>query len=107
MSRRQKRREPRIVVCKNCREVFFTRDSGVYCKKAECQAAALKAPVPLEKVFSATNVYSLEVVNDPLEPGGFRAGQRFNLEEIEAMVKYWSFTPGTILRDLNGRLYVA
>jgi hypothetical protein len=48
---------------------------------------------------------ALTVVSDPLGTGGFAAGTRFSVEECEAMLKYFSFTPGTILQDANGKLY--
>lgn len=48
---------------------------------------------------------ALTVVSDPLEEGGFAAGTRFSVEECEAMLKHFSFTPGTILQDANGKLY--
>jgi hypothetical protein len=48
---------------------------------------------------------ALTVVSDPLEEGGFAAGTKFSVEECEAMLRHFSFTPGTILQDANGKLY--
>ena len=48
---------------------------------------------------------ALTVVSDPLEEGGFAAGTRFSVEECEAMLRHFAFTPGTVLRDANGKLY--
>jgi hypothetical protein len=52
-------------------------------------------------------VIGLTVVADPLGRGGFAAGTYFPHDEWVGMLKHWSFTPGTILRDRDGRLYKA
>jgi len=60
--------------------------------------------VPLEKAIER-KVRAMTVVNDPLVPGGFAAGTPFGQDEWEQMLRMMTFTPGTILRDGQGRLY--
>ena len=60
--------------------------------------------VPLEKAIER-KVRAMTVVNDPLMPGGFAAGTPFGQDEWEQMLRLMTFTPGTILRDGQGRLY--
>jgi len=50
-------------------------------------------------------VRAMTVVSDPLMPGGFAAGTPFGQDEWEQMLRMMTFTPGTILRDGQGRLY--
>lgn len=53
----------------------------------------------------ARNVIGLTVVHDPIDVGGFREGTHFGHDEWVAMMKYYTFTPGTILQDADGRKY--
>lgn len=47
----------------------------------------------------------LYVVDDPLDVGGWPMGKRFSQDEWQGMVRFLTFTPGTVLRDRFGRLY--
>jgi hypothetical protein len=61
-------------------------------------------PLPL-KVAIERKVTGLTVVLDPLEPGGFAPGTVFDKTGWHEMYARFAFTPGTILRDVAGRLY--
>jgi hypothetical protein len=64
---------------------------------------AEKAPL---QAAVARHVTNLTVVCDPLEEeGGFRAGVVFPKQDWTLMLQYLAFTPGTILRDAQMRLY--
>jgi hypothetical protein len=63
-------------------------------------------PVDL-KVAIDRHVVSLTVVCDPLgiEEGGFEPGATFGKNDWMQMFQRFSFTPGTVLKDGQGRLY--
>ena len=50
-------------------------------------------------------VIGLTVVHDPIDVGGFRPGTYFGHDDWVSMMKCWTFTPGTILKDMYGREY--
>jgi len=104
-----------MVEC-GCGEVFEAKRVSRY---GRCPACALRAKelaqarwwdrqrsenVPLETALTR-HVTNLVVVRDPLECGGFRAGAEFSQIEWHKMLDNFSFTPGTILRDAQHRLY--
>jgi len=68
------------------------------------RAKAKNYAAPIERAL-ARGVGSLSVVSDPLECGGFKPGTSFPKDYWELMVKDLTFTPGTVLKDGQGRLY--
>jgi hypothetical protein len=44
-------------------------------------------------------VSGARIVNDPLEPGGFKPGAYFSKMEVVVMVKANSFTDGTVVKS--------
>jgi len=107
-----------VIVCTNCGEGYVARrwvERG-WCRKKECRKAAnieyLHRSLGLAKVRPVDlrqailrRVKALEVVNDPLDVGGFAKGTVFIQEHWERMLFNFSFTPGTILKDSQNRLY--
>jgi hypothetical protein len=85
--------------CRECRKLAGYAAMRRAREKAKVVAVDLNQAV-------RRDVRILTVVSDPLKGGGFRAGVRFMKEEWEQMLKHLSFTPGTTLKDGEGRLYV-
>lgn len=107
-----------VIVCANCGEGYVgrVRVQRGFCRQKACQAAAQldrthksreKAKVVAVDLTLAINraVGSLIVVHDPLDRGGFGAGVVFDKEQWERMLANMTFTPGTVLKDGQGRLY--
>ena len=104
------------VICAGCGGTYEARRRSKYGYCPVCAAAAKRASqdrwherqkvmaVPLKKAVER-GVRSLTVVTDPLEFGGFRAGAQFSQDEWQQMLRLSSFSPGTVLRDGQGRLY--
>lgn len=109
-----------ILICPECGQGFQSRKFVAFARCLSCRKQALRnnviayranlkkgnsPPVPL-KVAIERGVTGLTVIFDPLEPGGFAPGTVFDKTGWQEMFRYFSFTPGTILRDASGRLYV-
>ena len=105
-----------VVICAGCGKGYVARKRIIngYCREcrklagyAAMRRAREKARVVAVDLHLAVerNVRFLTVVNDPDAKGGFHAGVRFVKEEWEQMLKHLSFTPGTLLKDGDGRLY--
>lgn len=81
--------------CKNAAELNRTHKS---------RERAKTFAVPVEQAVTR-GVTNLTVVSDPLESGGFKPGTSFPKDYWTLMLKDMTFTPGTILRDGQQRLY--
>ena len=64
----------------------------------------MSEPTPLKKSVHYWN--GLDIVSDPLDPGGFPAGLHLPELEILNMISSQTFTEGTVLVDQRGKLYV-
>jgi hypothetical protein len=94
------RRKTDPCFCRNCKvKAQLDRNVKYRMRKKEVKSTLYQA---VER-----KVIGLTVVLDPLERCGFAAGTYFPHDEWVGMLKYRSFTPGTILRDCDGRLYKA
>lgn len=105
-----------VVIECGCGNIFEAKRRSKY---GRCPNCALRAKQirqarwrDKQKEFAASlekalenGVVSLIVVHDPLPIGGFAAGALFHKEDIEQMIRLGTFTPGTTLRDGQGRLY--
>lgn len=98
------RRHRTVSYCPDCRRVVNLERMRSKRLKQKYVPMFLNDLPGLEEAV-ARNVIGLTVVHDPMEVGGFRAGTYFGHDDWIAMMKRWSFTPGTILRDATGREY--
>lgn len=99
-----------------CGTVFEASRRSKYPRCADCSRRAERIShkkwlaksksviAPLDAALER-GVSNLSVVIDPLESGGFKPGTSFPKDYWTLMLKDMTFTPGTILRDGQQRLY--
>jgi len=93
------KRMSRYKRCPTCAERAKVLAQARWRERQQAEKAPLQAAV-------ARHVTNLTVVRDPLdENGGFRAGVTFSKDDWQLMMRFMTFTPGTILRDAQQRLY--
>lgn len=85
--------------CGNCKKILKQEQNMRYRQKQKEQAVPLSSAI-------ARKISVLTVVHDPLDHGGFAKGVTLNRQDWGQMLKHLSFTPGTILKDGQDRLYI-
>jgi DNA-directed RNA polymerase subunit RPC12/RpoP len=105
------------LIC-GCGASFEAKRKSKYAQCPACAARARKirqdkwygkqklVAAPMQKAVER-KVKRLFVVDDPLplDKGGFKPGTEFLMDDWRDMVRLMTFTPGTILKDGQGRLY--
>jgi hypothetical protein len=97
----QARKFQKFARCPSCRKEARLDNAMRYRAKLK---KGFGEPLPL-RVAIERKVTGLTVVLDPLEPGGFAPGTVFDRTGWREMYAHFSFTPGTLLKDVQGRLY--